>query len=113
MFAELDYECAIKDEQKCEVCDDRFRCWTSRGVNLQILHFSMTKNVNSMRDEFELESELPNCFRAGNMVGSKIRVHVEQNNVIQVLNGIVTAQTIMADNANQMKIILKGMGVIF
>ena len=110
MFAELDYKCAEKDEQRCEACHDRFRCWTSRSPVLQILHYTMTRNT-SMRDEFEFEAELPNCFRGGNMVGSKVRGHMERDNTMQILNGIVTAQTITADNADQMKITLRGIGI--
>lgn len=112
MFAELDYECSEKDEQKCGACQERFRCWTTRSLNLPILHLSISKGVN-IGDEFELEAELPNCFKGGNMVGSKVKIYAEHDNVIHVLNGIVTAETIRADDAKQMRLTLKGVGEIF
>lgn len=112
MFAELDYECVEKDEQKCGACRERFRCWTTRSLSLPILHLSMSKSID-MRDEFEFVAELPNCFKGGNMVGSKVKIHAEHDNVMHLLNGIVTEETIRAEDDKQMKITLKGVGEIF
>ena len=112
MFAELEYECVEKDEEKCGKCRERFKCWTTRSLSLPITRMSMSKSID-LRDEFEFEAELPNCFKGGNMVGSRVKIHAEHDAKIHMLNGIVTAETIMAEDELQMKIILKGVGEIF
>ncbi len=110
MYAELEYECLEKDEQKCQECLDRFRCWTSRNLTIQVQHLQMNKDITGVGDNFEFVAECPRCFRCGNMVGSKVTIRAEHDNTYHVFHGIIAAQFLTVEGDEPMKLTIKGVG---
>ena len=110
MVAELEYDCLDRDEQHCQECDDRFRCWTSRNMTLPLARLDMRKDITSIGDEFEFDAECPSCFRCGNMVGSKVTIRAEHNQVIHMFEGVVIAQVISVEGDEPMKLNIRGVG---
>ena len=112
MVAELEYECVDKDEEKCQDCRDRFKCWTSRDLYLPLSHVTLRKDITGV-DEIEFRAELPRCFRCGNMVGSKVTVRAIEDDVMQVFNGLIIAHFIRAEGTAPMEIEVKGVRKLF
>ena len=109
MFAELEYECE-KDEQKCQECRDRFRCWTSRNLTIPILHYQMSRDIQGYKDNFEFVALWPRCFKCGNMVGSRVTIRAEHDNTYHIFHGIIAAQFLTAEGDEPMKLTIKGVG---
>lgn len=91
MVAEIDYDCIEKDEESCQNCLYRFKCWTSRNLQLQINHLTMHRDIYC--DEVEFKAELPRCFKCNNMVGNKVTIRLGDNDT-QVFNGLIIAHYI-------------------
>ncbi len=107
MYAELEYECVEKDESKCQVCDERFKCWTSRRSSFQIVHLSMNRQLTG-QDGFELDAVCPRCFKCGNMVGSKVTIHTEHDGMFNIFHGVILAQFLSAEGNEPMRLKIKG-----
>ncbi len=107
MYAELEYECVDKDEAKCQICEDRFKCWTSRDSTLQIVHLSMNRDMIG-HDGFELDALCPRCFKCGNMVGSKVTIRAEQDGIFHIFRGVIMAQFLSAEGNEPMRLNIKG-----
>ncbi len=105
-MAEIEYECQANIGE-CERCQDRFRCWTNKTLILSPTRLTLNRDVSGL-DEVEFTAYLPKHFRCGSMCGSGVKVTTMVDNTIQVFEGVVIAQYMMAEENTPMQITIKG-----
>ena len=111
MVAEIEYDAYRKNEEECEKCDNRFRCWTGRTLVLMVERASITRELAAIADRFTFSAKVPSCFQCGNMVGSDVTVYVS-GDTNQEIKGKVLKQIITAEGTNPMEIEIEGVSTI-
>ncbi len=92
--AEIQDETIRGNEEECGQCDNRFRCWTNRGLVVTINNFTATRNIAGALDLFRLTTnKLPECFRCGNLINKEILIKTSHGSI---LHGYITKMTVTA-----------------
>jgi hypothetical protein len=89
----------LAKDMNCEKCSSRFKCWTHRGMALQVEKFSLSSDGRSS-DRLKFTVYVPKCFRCSNLVGTEAHIHIMIAEQEQYINSLIMEQKLSADKAD-------------
>lgn len=106
---EIGCDIHLLDEQKCNNCNERFKCWTRRKrLLLNVEHITVTQSCE-YHDKcmFKIEVVVPDCIKPNaNLVGTEIRFFTEVERMSAV--GKIKEQDFYLKVNQSARMILKG-----
>ena len=88
-----------KEVKDCEQCTSRFKCWTHRGMAIQVEKFTLS-NDGTTPEKLRFMLHVPRCFRCTNLVGTEALIHMKIDGLEQDIKSLIMEQRLVANKPN-------------